>query len=85
MVRAILEAGVIHPLDELPEDWRDGRELIIREAADAPSPEDLDAWSRSVEALAGEIPPEDFVSVDAALAEADREAKAIVRRQMGLA
>jgi len=48
-------------------------------------PKDLDMWSRDLEALAAAIPPEDFLRLDAALAEADKEAKALERRQMGLA
>jgi hypothetical protein len=60
-------------------------ELAIDEAPDTPSPQDLEAWSREVAALAAEIPPEDFERLEAALAAADREAKAYVRRQMGLA
>jgi hypothetical protein len=48
------------------------------------SPEDWDAWEREMEELAVMIPPEDFIRLEEALAEADREAKLIVRRQMGL-
>lgn len=83
MVRAILEGGVIHPLEDLPSDWCDGRELIVREATETPTAEELDAWSRGVEELATEIPPEDFEALEEALAAADRQAKAIVARQMG--
>jgi len=84
MVRAILEDGVIRPLDTLPAHWTEGQELVIDEAADAPSPEELETWSREVDALAHAIPPDDFERLEAALAEADREAKAYVRRQMDL-
>jgi hypothetical protein len=84
MVRAILEEGVIRPLEALPSHWKDGRELVIDEADDVPSPEDLETWSREVDALAAQIPPEDFDRVEEALAEANREAKAYVRRQMKL-
>ncbi len=55
------------------------------ETVDTPLPEDLETWSREVGTLAAEILPEDLESLEAALAEADREAKAYVRRQMGLA
>ena len=84
MVRAILEDGVIRPLDRLPRHWADGQELVIDEAA-VPSSQELEVWSREVDALAAEVPSEDFERLDAALADADREAKAHVRRQMGLA
>ena len=85
MVRAILEGGVIHPLESLPAHWADGRELVVQEAVDTPSAKDREAWSREVDALAAQIPPEDFERLEEALADADREAKAHVRRQMGLA
>jgi hypothetical protein len=84
MVRAVLDEGVIRPLETLPEHWADGQELVIQEATDRPSPEDLATWDREVEALAAGIPPEDFERLEAALAEADREAKESVRRQMAL-
>ena len=84
MVRAIIRDGVIRPLETLPAHWTDGQELLIDEAEDQPSPRDLDAWSREVEALAEGIPPEDFERLERALADADREAKAHVRRQMGI-
>lgn len=84
MVRAILEKGVIRPLESLPEHWSEGRELVVDEAVDTPSQHDLDTWFRDVDALAEDIPPEDFERLDQALADADQEAKAQVRRQMNL-
>lgn len=83
MVRAILVEGVIRPLESLPAHWTNGQELVIDEAA-IPTPEELEDWSREVDALAAAVPPEDFERLDEALAEADREAKAYVRRQMDL-
>lgn len=83
MVKAVLHGGVIEPLSPLPEEWREGKELLIQEA-DPAGPVDWDAWEREMEALAASILPEDHLLVEAALAEADREAKELVRRQMGL-
>jgi len=39
MIRAILKKGKIEPLDELPECWRDGQELIVEgcEPSDDPA------------------------------------------------
>lgn len=84
MVRAIIEDGVIRPLGTLPAHWTDGLELVIDEMVTPASPEDLESWSREVAALAAEIPADDFERMETALAEADREAKAYVRRQMEL-
>jgi len=49
--------------------------------ADPAGPEDWDAWEQEIERLAAKISPEDHLRVEAALAEADREAKEFVRRQ----
>jgi len=83
MIRAILKEGVLHPLDPLPAEWTDGREFWVEEACEE-SPEELDKWSQELKALAAEIDPEDIARLEAALAEADKQAKEMVRRQMGL-
>lgn len=85
MVRAIFEHGVIRPLDALPSYWADGQELVVDEVGDRSSPEDLERWAREMDVLAAEIPPEDFERLEEALEQADREAKAHVRRLMGIA
>lgn len=84
MVRAILREGTIRPLSSLPEDWREGQELLVQEATST-SPDDWDAWEQEVAALAAAIPEEDHLRVEAALATADREAKRLMRRRMRLA
>ena len=84
MVRAILHEGIIRLLSSLPEEWREGQELLIQEAVTT-SPDDWDAWEQEVASLAAEIPLEDHLRVEAALAEADREAKDFARRRMRLA
>jgi hypothetical protein len=84
MVRAILRDGTIRPVTPLPETWADGQELVVEAAAPPASADDWDAWSREIDELAAEIPPEDFERVELALAEADKKAKEMVRRQMGL-
>ena len=84
MVKAVLHDGVIELLSPLPEAWHEGQELLVQEAGPV-GPEDWDAWEREIETLARNIPPEDHLRVEKALAEADREAKEFVRRQMGLA
>jgi hypothetical protein len=83
MVKAVLHGGVIEPLSPLPEDWHEGQELLIQDAGPV-EPADWDAWERNMVELASKIPPDDFVRIEEALAEADREAKELMRRQMGL-
>ncbi len=84
MVKAILEHGSIRPLSPLPGGWSDGQELVITEAPPRDESRDLEKWSQEIDEMAAAVPPEDFDLVDATLAEADREAKELVRRQMGL-
>lgn len=83
MVKGVLRGGVIQPVSPIPESWAEGQELIIEEAAPAPE-EDLDTWAREVREMASKIPLEEFDRLEAALAEADRQAKDLMRRRMGL-
>lgn len=82
MIRAILKNGILEPLDPPPAAWRDGRELHVEEGE--PSTDDLEAWYRDLEALVARLDPDDSRRMDAALRQADEQAKALVRREMGL-
>jgi hypothetical protein len=83
MPRAILKDGVIYPIEPLPPDWMDGRELLV-EDGEQPSPAAIDRWYADMEELTKDMDPEDDKRLEEALAEADRLAKAQVRREMGL-
>ena len=48
MIRAIIKNGAIQPLDPLPADWRDGREVIVEEAEPV-STDDLEEWYRELQ------------------------------------
>jgi hypothetical protein len=85
MIRAIFKNGTIELLSSLPGDWRDGQELVIEKVTETDVTGDLERWSHEVDELARRVPIEEFERLDAALAEADRDAKDHVRRQMGLA
>ncbi len=89
MVRAKFENGVIVPLDPVPPEWRDGRELQVEETGLGldESPEVIDRWYQELEAICAQMPddPEDERRLQEALDEADRIAKEQVRREMGLA
>ncbi len=84
MVKAVIRHGAIEPLSPLPSSWTDGQKLVIEEARVEAGGESLAAWSREVDELAAQMSEDDFDRIDQALAEADREAKDYVRRQMGL-
>ena len=84
MIRAIIQNGQFHPLDPPPAEWTEGRQVIVEDAAAAPS-DDLEEWYRELEELGpARFEPGEWERVQATLAEADELAKAMVRRQMGL-
>jgi hypothetical protein len=85
MVRAVLKNGVIQPVEPLPLEWADGQELRVESMQEAPQvPEDLDQWYQELEAMVAQNDPTDIAKLEAALAEADKLAKEMVRREMGL-
>ena len=84
MIRAVLKKGKIHPLDALPEHWREGQELIVEGCQPSDDPADIKKWHEKLMALSAEIPAEDHERMAAALAEQDRQAKERMRRDMGL-
>jgi hypothetical protein len=86
MIRGIIKNGLIHPLDPLPEEWSEGREVVVEEAEEEQpeSPEEFDRWYEEMERLAADVDPQDIDRIMTALAEADVQAKEFVRREMGL-
>jgi hypothetical protein len=84
MVRAVLKKGQIQPVDNLPESWSEGQELIIEEGEPPADPQEIAAWSREIEEAAARIPDEEHKKFLAALEEHKRESKEQARREMGL-
>lgn len=85
MPRAVLKDGVIYPLDPLPSNWTNGKELWVDESPLTEEDlEEIDRQFRRLEAAAQHIDPEDVARVEAALREADQMAKELMRREMGL-
>jgi len=84
MIRAVLKKGKIEPVDELPEHWREGQELIVDGGEPSDDPADIKEWHDELVALSVQIPAEDHERMAAALAEQDRQAKELMRREMGL-
>jgi hypothetical protein len=84
MIRAIIQNGEIRPIEPLPADWRDGREVIVEEAERA-STGDLDEWYRELQLLGpAQYEPGEREQVQMLLNEGDVQAKARVRLEMGL-
>jgi hypothetical protein len=84
MIRAIIQNGQIRPLEPLPAEWTEGRQVIVEDAESTPS-DDLEQWYRELQELGpAQFEPGEWERVQATLVEADEMAKAMVRRQMGL-
>jgi hypothetical protein len=82
MIRAIVQNGLICPLDPLPAAWVEGHAVIV-EDVDAAPVEDLDAWYRELQSLGPAIyEPGEVERVQSTLIEADEQAKALVRNEM---
>jgi hypothetical protein len=84
MIRAILKKGKIQPVDALPPQWREGQELIVEGGEPSDDPADIKKWHDELMALSAQIPAADHVRMAAAVAEQDRQAKELMRRDMGL-
>jgi hypothetical protein len=83
----VVKNGVIQPLEPLPPDWQEGREVIVddREPQPVNGRDDFDTWTEDMKTLTAELnDPQEWHEIEAALAEADRQSKALVRREIGL-
>jgi hypothetical protein len=88
MTRAMVKNGMIVPIDPLPEEWADGRELWVEEAEHAAnakkSNQPLDQWIQEVEESAAQVDEGEWQKMQAVLDAMHKEAKEQVRREMGL-
>jgi hypothetical protein len=82
--KAVLKNGMICPLEPLPPEWEDGRELRVESADDDEEDHDIDIWYRELQSLVAQNDPADCARVEQAIRTADEQAKALVRKQMGL-
>lgn len=83
MIRAVVQNGLIRLLEPLPAEWNEGRQLIVQEA-DFTSADELEKWYRELQSLdRAEDEEDEWPQVQAILREADEQAKAWVRREMG--
>ena len=76
MPRAVVKNGVIVPIDPLPEEWADGRELWVDESIHAKNGnQPLDEWIRDVEESAAQVDQNDWQEMQAALDAMHKETK----------
>jgi hypothetical protein len=82
MIRAVVQDGLIHPLDPLPVDWAEGRMVLVQDA-ESPTSDDLDTWYQELQRLGpAQYDPGERDEIQAIWAAADAQAKALVRREM---
>ena len=85
MPRAVLKNGVIYPVEPLPPEWADGKELVVQPAEEIEDTEEaLDNWLEELNAMCADSDPADEALIQAAIEEQKRESKAYMRREMGL-
>jgi hypothetical protein len=87
LIRAIVKNGGIQPLEPLPPDWEEGREVVVDDVGDQSTngASDIGTWAEEMKKLTAELDnTQEWNEIEAALAEADRQNKALVRREMGL-
>ena len=84
MPRAVLKNGVILPLEPLPPNWLDGQELSVESAPIDEDDQDFERWMSELNALIAENDPSDLDRVEKSIKAADDQAKALVRKEMGL-
>jgi hypothetical protein len=83
MIRAVVRDGTIQPLEPMPPDWRDGREVVVTEAEPSERRAEIDQWFRELEASAAELDPEDDQRLTEAVVQIRQQAKETARREMG--
>lgn len=84
MLRAVWKNGTICPLEPLPPEWEDGRELPVEPADGDDESRDMDAWYRELQAMVAQNDPSDWARVEQSLQAADEQAKALVCKQTDL-
>ena len=85
MVKAIVNDGAIRPLEPLPADWHEGQPLRVEKVDDGETPlAEVDQDFALLARLCDASEPADEDLLQQALEEAHRQAKELVRREMGL-
>jgi hypothetical protein len=82
MLKAVLRKGVIVPLEPVPPEWEDGAALEIAKAENAAF--NIDAWAKSLNELCADSTTEQENLMRQGVADHRRQAKAQMRREMGL-
>ena len=91
MPRAVVKDGLIYPLDPLPPDWTNGKEVWVDDAlnprngkASDDANDSTEDWFEELESLCADSNAEDEAKIEAAIEEHRQRGKALMRREMGL-
>jgi hypothetical protein len=82
MLKAVLRHGIIVPLEPLPPEWGEGTALEVA-PADAPQV-NIDEWAKCMSQLCADGSRDDEEVMRRAIRDHQQQAKAQVRREMGL-
>jgi hypothetical protein len=74
MIRAVLQNGVIWPIDPIAPGWVEGQQVVVEDAGSA-SIDDLEGWYRELNQLGPALyEPGEWEEVQALMAQADEQA-----------
>lgn len=83
-IRAVLQKGIIQPIDPIPPGWAEGQELLVEEPVEMETRVQLDNWASDLDAAIASIPEEEHQTFLRALDDIERESKDAVRREWGM-
>jgi len=87
MVRAVITNGAIVPIEPLPKEWFEGKEVGVADFDDDAATDverlarEADEWFLEMQDAVSRIRPEDADALMAALDEVERESKEIAGRE----
>ena len=80
-IKAVLRRGVIQPVEPLPPDWTDGKELVVEEPKADASKAEITQWAQELATATAQIPANEHDRFLRALDEIEEESKRAVRKQ----
>ena len=79
MIRAVVENGLIRPLDPMPDGWVDGHRVVVEDSDFTPVDE-IDGWYRELQEMgSAQYESGEWEQVQSLMREADQQAKDLVR------
>ena len=79
-IKAIIREGRLEPVEPLPQNWKDGEEVLVEKPEPDDSPAALEQWADELRQSTAKIPPEEHERLKKALEEMKRESKEAMRR-----